>query len=45
MFSEIGEEALVQLAGRLVPFSVPPGHDHISEGDPVDSMYILEVSQ
>lgn len=43
VFSEVSEEALVQLAGRLVPISVPPGHDHIREGDPVDSVFILEV--
>lgn len=42
-FKEIDEKALTQLAGRLLPLNVPPGHEVVRQGDPADSLFILEV--
>ncbi|GMH33531.1 hypothetical protein BSKO_01365 [Bryopsis sp. KO-2023] len=42
VFKDVDVTALVQLAGRMVPIDLPPGHEQVRQGDPADSIFILE---
>lgn len=43
IFKEVDENTLIQLAGRLVPIDLPPGHELVRQGDLADSIFIVQV--